>query len=346
MAVNPPDMDLCAPKSRCLSGSNEGLAYETDSPCGGAANVAFNPVSCDCEQTVLCGAPGECGYDITYSVPTSNIPWTIKSCGSNVCYIYCNSDKYSTCAPHSGGTGSIYLPPGRCLRKTRTQIESPCSNVPLPSGSFHGEYWYSCPDPNVEPSYSTCGTTLVYLSPPALCGGVWVGPGIEEAARVQRVKKATSTTITGIRASGGNAGCYAPNCAPPTTFIPTVDTPVWPVAIEDSITTVHYAHRSTQCDGGGDGPPPTWGGALGVKWMKIGAAVYDATIQSAYDGASDVLCVIVTAAISSGQYAKGDKIGYVFASTWGGAVGCTYNAHSITSTEMASYNCYKPSQLV
>lgn len=62
MALVPADMENCNIKSRCLSGANEGVAYDPDAPC---ASGTFNELTCDCEIA-------ECGA--TCSV---NVKWTV-----------------------------------------------------------------------------------------------------------------------------------------------------------------------------------------------------------------------------------------------------------------------------
>ena len=56
MALNPPDMDSCVPKARCLSGPNEGLAYDPADPC--PAPLEFDSLKCDC---VTVGVEGDYG---------------------------------------------------------------------------------------------------------------------------------------------------------------------------------------------------------------------------------------------------------------------------------------------
>jgi len=47
MALKPPDMSSCSPKSRCTGGANAGLAYNPSDPC--PAGTTFNSSSCDCD---------------------------------------------------------------------------------------------------------------------------------------------------------------------------------------------------------------------------------------------------------------------------------------------------------
>lgn len=46
MAINPAPMDQCLVKARCLTGPNEGLAYDLKQPC--PAGQQFVPEVCDC----------------------------------------------------------------------------------------------------------------------------------------------------------------------------------------------------------------------------------------------------------------------------------------------------------
>lgn len=56
MALNPADMESCTPKARCISGPNEGVAYDRDDPCGGGALGEFDPFKCDCTVKFPTGA--------------------------------------------------------------------------------------------------------------------------------------------------------------------------------------------------------------------------------------------------------------------------------------------------
>lgn len=56
MALNLADMDSCTPKARCLSGPNEGLAYDRDNPC--TAPLEFDSLKCDCVDSGVEGGYG------------------------------------------------------------------------------------------------------------------------------------------------------------------------------------------------------------------------------------------------------------------------------------------------
>lgn len=347
MAVNPADMESCSPKAKCLSGANEGVAYDRDSPCGGAANVSFNPVTCDCEQTVFCGDPDECGYDIAWERP-GDTSWSIKPCiVTNVCYINCDRDQYRSCFLTSPQSGEFYLNPGRCLRKVKNTIEGPCpETAPPPDGSFQSEYWYSCPDPNVVPSYIACGARIVQIPGPKLCGGVWVGPGAQETNRVQRVKVATAitadwTVITGRDIScSGKCGSGASGTRSGTNSI------AWPAPVEiDSMTTFQYSNVSGDCPAGPINCG-SWSSVTGgADWARSGAQWVSGDHQHPC-GEADAIGVKAIVAKTTGAFQKGDVLAWTVASSGGGAVGCILSGNSIDSINVTATACYKPSELV
>lgn len=51
MAITAANMEDCTPKSRCLSGPNEGIAFDRDDPCGGQPSTVFDSVACDCVES-------------------------------------------------------------------------------------------------------------------------------------------------------------------------------------------------------------------------------------------------------------------------------------------------------
>lgn len=50
MVLPAPDMSSCKKKARCLTGVNEGKAYDPENPCPGYG--PFDPVKCDCQTMV------------------------------------------------------------------------------------------------------------------------------------------------------------------------------------------------------------------------------------------------------------------------------------------------------
>lgn len=60
MAINPAPMDQCQKKARCLSGDNQGLAYDSKNPC--PADLQFVADICDCCPT---GSPCANGISAT-----------------------------------------------------------------------------------------------------------------------------------------------------------------------------------------------------------------------------------------------------------------------------------------
>ncbi|WGL30755.1 hypothetical protein SCRES3_gp98 [Synechococcus phage S-CRES3] len=346
MAVNPANMEDCFPKSRCLAGPNEGVAYDRDSPCGGAANVSFNPVTCDCEQDILCGEPDECGYDIQWERP-GDTSWSIKPCLANVCFVYCDRDEYQACFQSPYQSGEFYLSPGQCLRKVKNTIEGPCPDTaPPPAGSFQSEYWYSCPDTSVEPSFSNCGTPVVQVPGPGLCAGVWVGDGVREAGRVQRVKVATSTTVDYTIITGRYIGC-GEGCGSGATGTSSGSNSIsWPAPVDTgSLTAFQYGNISGDCPEGPSGCG-TWDTVVGgAEWARSGNQWVSGS-QQAPCGIADAIGVKATVAVTTGAYQKGDVIAWTAVSSGGGAVGCTMSGNSIDDIRVSSYSCYKPSDLV
>ena len=344
MAVNPANMESCFPKSRCLSGANEGVAYDRDSPCGGIANVVFNPVACDCEETLFCADSEECGYDVDYEIADgANTLWSMKPCQASVCTIICESDEYRQCRTYESSSGSFYLAPNRCLRKLINYSDGPCPNEsPAPSDAYIEQHWYTCA-PDVEtPSYANCGTPVAQMPGGGYCSTVMTGPGIVEAGRVQRVKKVTSITVSTSIGTGGYAGCYTPNCAAPTGFVESDSIYNLPVPCEDSFGFVRYNHISTDCGGSA---PGTWAAALGTDWVQFASNIEDASSVTAQNGASDAVFVTVTFAKSSGSYQKGDTLAILVGSSWSGAIGCTFSVNTATAVARTT-SCYKPSELV
>ena len=346
MAVNPANMEDCFPKSRCLAGPNEGVAYDRGSPCGGAANVSFNPVTCDCEQTILCGEPDECGYDIAWERP-GDTSWSIKPCLASVCYVYCDRDQYQSCFPSGSQSGEFYLSPGRCLRKVKNTTQGPCpETAPPPGNSFQSEYWYSCPDPNVDPSYSTCGTAVVQVPGPGLCAGVWVGQGVQESGRVQRVKVATATTVDYTVITGRYIGC-AEECGSGGTGTSTGSRGItWPAAVEvDSVSAFQYSNVSGDCPNGPAGCG-SWNAVVGgADWARSGTQ-WVAGSNEAPCGIADAIGVKATVAITTGAFQKGDVLAFTVVTSGGGAVGCAMTGNSIDGWEHTSTSCVKPSELV
>lgn len=91
MALLPADMENCAPKSKCLTGINEGTAYDPAVPC---ANGNFNPVTCDCE-VAECGAT--CNLNVKWKVSFAS--FTGAGCSPTV----------TNCSEFGGNTYSTTL---------------------------------------------------------------------------------------------------------------------------------------------------------------------------------------------------------------------------------------------
>lgn len=72
MAILPANMNDCAEKKRCLSGPNEGLAYDPNNTCDPNYSVEFNPLTCDCEDYLL-----PCYQCLRVVSATSNLYWTV-----------------------------------------------------------------------------------------------------------------------------------------------------------------------------------------------------------------------------------------------------------------------------
>lgn len=88
MGLNPPNMDECSPKQRCLSGINEGLAYSPSQPC---VNGTFSSTSCDCEIDYACGSYT---YQVFRVSEWSNLYQTNQSCGPKSLQLPAGTDEY------------------------------------------------------------------------------------------------------------------------------------------------------------------------------------------------------------------------------------------------------------
>jgi hypothetical protein len=348
MAVNPADMENCNIKNTCLGGVNDGVAYDPESPCGGAANVAFNPVSCDCEETVFC-ANGDCGWDVDWEITSTNQIWSMKPCGASSCTIICESDEYRVCASYTPTSGSFYLAPGKCVREVRQETNGPCDGIgeSAPGGAFIREDWYLCNDGVENPSGATCGTPVAQMPGGGYCSTVMTGPGIQEVNRIERVKLTTVSTATGIYRTTASASCG--NCDPTVTSSgPFSNYISWRAPIvRGSEVEVRFSSTSPFCPEGSP-CPGTWQSEIGADWVQIGSSIfYDGSTTDIICGVSDGLAVMGTAGITWGGIQKGDKIAYVISYGWTGAVGCTQEGtSSLDNVVESAYACYKPSDLV
>lgn len=350
MAVNPANMESCQPKAKCLNGPNEGVAYDRDSPCGGIANVVFNPVSCDCEETILCVDSGECGFDIDWEIEAgANTIWSMKPCGASSCTIVCASDEYRECATYTANSGSVYLDPGKCLRVVKLLTDGPCPNdSPAPGGAYTRMDWYECNPGVTDPSYTTCSTPVAQMPGGGYCSTVMTGPGIVETGRVRRVKLTTSTLAQWNQATGGYATCDPQQCSGPTGSSANQISVNWLAPVDErTITSVAFSSTSDQCAGGGP-CPGTWQSHIGVDWITYGTGSWsDASSTTASCGVSDGLAIVGTAGISQNGVQKGEKMGQILSAGWSGAHVCTFQGSStLTGASTTAYNCYKPSDLV
>ena len=346
MAVNPADMESCNIKNTCVGGVNDGVAYDPGSPCGGAANVAFNPVSCDCEETTFC-ANGDCGWDVEWEVTSENAQWSIRPCNAPSCVIDCSRDTYRLCGYYTPTSGSFYLSPGKCLREVRQETNGPCAGVgeSAPAGGFIREDWYTCDPDVVDPKYQTCGTPVAQMPGGGYCSTVLVGPGIVETGRVQRVKKALQSRINFTSVVTKGASCGA--CDSTISYSSTSDVVVsWHAAVEDNVAAVRFSSISPACDESAT-CPGSYASELGINWLSQGTFLSDASQTKLPCGVSDGLMAVATIAVSSGNKLKGQKIGYLLSLGWAGAVGCSQEGlNSMNSVATTVFNCYKPEELV
>ena len=346
MAVNPANMEDCFPKSKCLAGPNEGVAYDRDSPCGGAANVVFNPVTCDCEATDDCVGSDECGYDIDYSIGPDDM-YSLRPCGAPSCTIDCNIDEYRLCGQYTPKSGSFYLQSNRCLNKVINSTNGPCyPDKPAPTGAFTSQYWFACLPGEENPNQINCGSPVAQMPGGGYCSTAIVGPGIVEDNRVKRVKLVTTTLVTAELWSGGSNNCGG--YTPPTSASDIQASVTWKAPIEDnSWSQYRFSSLSGVCEGQTNTcPGGTWSGQ-GFRWVTTGNSPWeDGTIVGVPCGISDGIAVEATAAVTSGQVTKGDKMLVIMGVGWSGAIGQTESFNNIKSVEVTGFSCHKPSDLV
>ena len=344
MAVNPANMESCFPKSRCLSGPNEGVAYDRDSPCGGIANVAFNPVSCDCEETILCVGSDECGFDIDWEIEAgANTIWSMKPCGASSCTIVCASDEYRECATYTANSGSVYLDPGKCLRVVKLLTDGPCPNdSPAPGGAYTRMDWYECNPDVTDPSYTTCSTPVAQMPGGGYCSTVMTGPGIVETGRVRRTKLATQSQAIGVNATTYIGG-FCGSCGSPDQFSNYTRNITWPAPVdESSYSTAQYSWQWSGSQCGSGATPGTWLNEIGAHWVQIGTGWDDGSTTQAKDGTEDYLFATATIGRTNGGYQEGQVCAVLVASSWVGATDCTRNAHTLTSHTTTAFGCYTP----
>ena len=345
MAVNPANMESCFPKSKCLSGPNEGVAYDRDSPCGDVANVAFNPVSCDCEETITCVGSDECGYDIDYAIGSDSM-YSMRPCQAPSCTIDCDVDEYRLCGQYTPSTGSFYLQPNRCLNKVVNSTNGPCyPEKPAPSGAFTSQYWFACFPGEENPSQFNCGTPVAQMPGGGYCSTAIVGSGIVETGRVPRTKLARSVSIDYTFQQWNHIGC-ASYCG---SSVIGVASGTWgvtfPVSVDiSSLTTWQHSSVSQYCPNG----PSNCGtvaDVVGLDWIRQGTGWADASLIS-YCGVADMIGIQAEVGITSGSFQKGDIIGVAVVSSGFGAVGCMLSGNTIDSITVTSHTCHRPSDLV
>lgn len=159
MAIQPADMESCSVKSRCLSGVNEGLAYDSDNPC--PEGFTFDPATCNCISQCYGGASGTLVWTVNYETYS----WT--SCSNFSCYQNCNVDYWRSCGTRTASTT-------RCLDNVNCLVVKGFADPPpthcgvaAPCEYDRFIYLYACSDPLGE----SCGIApITYVDAGTQCG--------------------------------------------------------------------------------------------------------------------------------------------------------------------------------
>ena len=162
MALNPPDMESCNEKARCLGGTNDGVAYDKDSPC--PQGWTFDKESCDCISPCYGGVPG------TVRITRNLTTWSWESCLANVCYVDCPNDYWRPCVTNTTVTNH-HLNSANCIVLTAQEPNDHCDDAPpCDYGRFIFLYNCSCPDP------ACCGVQpFTFIDAGSQCGACMSG---------------------------------------------------------------------------------------------------------------------------------------------------------------------------
>lgn len=159
MAIQPADMESCSIKSRCLSGANEGLAYDSDKPC--PDGFTFDPVTCNCISECYEGASGTLVWTVNYETYS----WT--GCGAFSCYVNCSVDYWRSCGIRTASTT-------RCLDNVQCLVVKGFADPPpvhcgqtAPCEYGRFIYLYSCADSLGE---SCALTPITFVDVGSQCG--------------------------------------------------------------------------------------------------------------------------------------------------------------------------------